>query len=250
MKNLRNGILGLSIVAGSLLTGCDSKEKARLQSKVDSLSVELHDSRKVEQAMNDVGILIDSIDASSHILRTKVVEGTSYADYIGRLKDINNHIKDTQAKLDQVQGSLKKSSRNSIATIKRLKADLELRSQEIVALQMDVVKLREENAGLNRHVTQKDSLISSRDEIIKVKESDVASLEGLVTDINAQNKMKVANLYYQQAQALETAANRTKFAPKKKKETRKEALELYKLSLSMGNQEAQSRIDALEKELS
>jgi chromosome segregation ATPase len=250
MKNLRNGILGLSIVAGSLLTGCDSKEKARLQSKVDSLSVELHDSRKVEQAMNDVGILIDSIDASSHILRTKVVEGTSYADYISRLKDINNHIKDTQARLDQVQGSLKKSSRNSIATIKRLKADLELRSQEIVALQMDVVKLREENAGLNRHVTQKDSLISSKDEIIKVKESDVASLEGLVTDINAQNKLKVANLYYQQAQALETAANRTKFAPKKKKETRKEALELYKLSLSMGNQEAQSRIDALEKELS
>ena len=250
MKNLRNGILGLCVVAGSLLTSCDSKEKARLQSKVDSLSVELHDSRKVEQAMNDVGVLIDSIDASSNILRTKVVEGTSYADYISRLKDINNHIKETQSKLDVVQGSLKKSNRNSIATIKRLKADLELRSQEIVALQMDVVKLREENAGLNRHVTQKDSLISSKDEIIKVKETDVASLEGLVTDINAQNKTKVANLYFQQAQALETAANRTKFAPKKKKETRKEALELYKLSLSMGNQDAQARIDALEKELS
>jgi len=249
MKNLRNGILGLSIVAGALLSGCDSKEKARLQSKVDSLSVELHDSRKVEQAMNDVGVLIDSIDASSNILRTKVVEGTSYADYISRLKDINNHIKETQSKLDAVQGSLKKANRNSIATIKRLKADLELRSQEIVALQMDVVKLREENAGLNRHVTQRDSLISSKDEIIKVKESDVASLEGLVTDINAQNKTKVANLYFQQAQALETAANRTKFAPKKKKETRKEALELYKLSLSMGNQEAQARIEALEKEL-
>ncbi|HWA35467.1 MAG TPA: hypothetical protein VG737_15105, partial [Cyclobacteriaceae bacterium] len=98
-------------------------------------------------------------------------------------------------------------------------------------------------------VSQRDSLISSKDEIIKVKESDVASLEGLVTDINAQNKTKVANLYFQQAQALETAANRTKFAPKKKKETRKEALELYKLSLSMGNQEAQARIEALEKEL-
>ncbi len=249
MKNLRNGILGLSIVAGALLTGCDSKEKARLQSKVDSLSVELHDSRKVEQAMNDVGALIDSIDASSHILRTKVVEGTSYADYISRLKDINNHIKETQTKLDEVQGSLKKANRNSIATIKRLKADLELRSQEIVALQMEVVKLREENAGLSKSVASLDSLISSKDEIIKVKESDVASLEGLVTDINAQNKIKVANLYFQQAQALETAANRTKFAPKKKKETRKEALELYKLSLSMGNLEAQARIDALEKEL-
>lgn len=250
MKNVRNAIFALSIVAGALLTSCDTKEKARLQSKVDSLSVELRDSRQVEQAMNDVGVLLDSIDASSHVLRTKVVEGTSYADYISRLKDINNHIKESQAKLDEVQASLKKSNRTSAATIKRLKADLELRSQEIVALQMDVVRLREENAGLTRSVAQKDSLISSKDEIIKVKESDVASLEGLVTDINAQNKTKVANLYFQQAQALETAANRTKFAPKKKKETRKEALELYKLSLSMGNQEAQARIDALEKELS
>jgi len=96
---------------------------------------------------------------------------------------------------------------------------------------VDVVKLREENAGLNRHVAQKDSLISSKDEIIKVKETDVASLEGLVTDINTQNKTKVANLYFQQAQALETAANRTKFAPKKKKKQEKKLLSLQAVAL-------------------
>jgi hypothetical protein len=115
---------------------------------------------------------------------------------------------------------------------------------------MDVVNLREQNKTLFANVNQKDSLISSKDEMIKLKNADVASLEGLVQDINDQNRIKVANLYFQQAQALEVAAKRTKFAPRKKKETRREALELYKLSFSLGNVEAEAKIQELEKELS
>jgi hypothetical protein len=71
-----------------------------------------------------------------------------------------------------------------------------------------------------------------------------------VEEINAQSQASQADLYFAQAQALETAAERTKFAPRKKKETRREALELYKLSLSLGKQEAQQKIEELEKEIS
>jgi hypothetical protein len=110
--------------------------------------------------------------------------------------------------------------------------------------------MREENRSLSVTVTQKDSILSSKDEVIKVKEGDIASLQGLVKDTNEDNKNKVANLYFAQAQALETAASRTKFAPRKKKETKREALELYKLSFSLGKQEAQAKIDKLEKEIS
>jgi hypothetical protein len=247
MKTLRTFVLGLGVAL--TIASCGTKERERLQGKVDSLSVELKASRQVEQSMNEVGVLIDSIDASRKMLRAKMVEGTSYADYISRLKDINNHIRETQAKLDEAQKNLKNSNRTSAATIKRLKGDLAARTEEITALQLDIVKMREENRTLWVTNNRKDSILSQRDEVIKVKESDVASLEGLVEDINEQNRIKVANLYYAQAKALESAAERTKFAPKKKRETRKEALELYKLSLSMGNTEAQARIDALEKEL-
>ena len=69
-------------------------------------------------------------------------------------------------------------------------------------------------------------------------------------DIEDQNRIKVAGLYFSQAQALETAANRTKFAPRKKKATRLEALELYKLSYSLGNVDAHAKIQELEKKLS
>ena len=248
MKTLKAGILGLGIV--TMLFSCDSKEKAHLRQKVDSLNVELQASRKAEQTVTEIGVFIDSIDISRKALNTRMVEGTSYADYINRLKDINISIRDTQKKLDFMEKSMRNSNNVSSATIRRLKEDLALRSNEIVALQLDIQKMREENRSLVVTVNQKDSVLSSKDEVIKVKEGDVASLQGQVKDINEENKNKVANLYFAQAQALETAANRTKFAPRKKKETRREALELYKLSLSLGKQEAQAKIDALEKELS
>ncbi len=232
------------------LFSCDTKERTHLQLKVDSLSFALNESKKSEVAMNEVGVLLDSIDANRHALRANIVEGISYADYISRLKDINTHIKDSQAKLAELETSLKNSKGVSSATIRRLKTDLESRSQEIVALQLDVVNLREQNKRLVSNSNLKDSIISSRDEMIKLKNADVASLEGLVQDINDQNRIKVAGLYFAQAQALEVAANRTKFAPRKKKETRREALELYKLSFSLGNADAEAKIQELEKKLS
>ena len=247
MKTLRAGILSLGVI--TMLFSCDSKEKQRLSQKVDSLNVELIASKKVEQTMNEIGVLIDSIDESRQSLNTKMVEGTSYADYINRLKDINTSIRDTQKKLEFMEKSVKKTNNVSAATIRRLKEDLALRSNEIIALQLDIAKMREENRSLIVTVNQKDSILSSKDEVIKVKEGDIASLQGLVKDTNEENKNKVANLYFAQAEALETAANRTKFAPRKKKETKREALELYKLSFSLGKQEAQAKIDKLEKEI-
>lgn len=250
MKILKIGTLGLGIIMAFMLYSCNSSETARLQNKVDSLSIELKESKEVEGTMSDIGVLLDTIDANRNALRTRMIEGTSYADYVDRLKDINNHITLTQKRIDELQNLVKKTNRVSAATIKRLKNDLASRSQEITDLQLEIVMMRDANYKLWAKVNSKDSLLSIKDEVIKVKDRDVASLEGLVTDINDQNRIKVAGLYYAQAKALETAAQRTKFAPRKKKETRREALELYRLSLSMGNLEAQERISALEKELS
>jgi chromosome segregation ATPase len=246
---LTTGILGLCVAA--FLFSCDNKEKAQLQRKVDSLSAELQASKQTEQVMAEVGVLIDSIDASRRALRSEMVEGTSYSDYITRLKDINQHLKDTEKKIGEIEQSSKKDKGVSRAAIKKLKADLESRSQEVLALQVEIEKMREENKTLSRHVTQRDSTIVTREEVIQLRDQDITELENLVKDINEQTKIKVANLYYAQAEALETAAKRTSFlAGKKKKETKREALELYKLSYSLGKAEAEARINALEKDLS
>ena len=232
------------------LFSCDTKEKAVLQHKVDSLSVQLTSSKEVERKMNEVGALIDSIDASRESLKVKMVEGGSYSDYVKRLKDINLYVQQTEAKLDALEKETKNTSKASNASIRRMRADLEKQTKEILDLQEQLAIARNENLAVWAKVNQKDSLLSMKDQVIKINEDDITSLEKVVTDTNAENKLAVANLYFQQAEALELAAKRTHFAPRKKKETRQEALELYKLSLSLGNTAAQAKIYNLEKQLS
>jgi chromosome segregation ATPase len=245
---MKTPLIALALVAA--LWSCDNKKVAQLEKKVDSLNVQLVSSREVEESMNEVGALIDSIDASRSELRIKMIEGSSYADYVARLREINNYVQRTEAKLDALENSAKKSSKSSASAIKRLKADLKKTSDELLELQSQLANMREENLRLWTKVNEKDSMLSIQDQVIKMKEGDVASLERLVNDTNAANKLAVADLYYAQAAALETVANRTQFAPRKKKQARREALELYRLSLSLGKVEAQSKIDGLEKELS
>jgi hypothetical protein len=247
MKTLKLSIVSLGIAMS--LFGCHSKERAALRQKVDSLNHELQASQKAEGTLHEVAVLIDSIDANRRSLNTKMIEGTSYADYVTRLKDISENIRATQQKLDQLQASSQNSQRISAATIQRLKTDLELRSKDILALQAEVADMREQNKSLSMNVSEKDSMLTVREQTLQVKEGDITSLQGLVKDMDEQNKIKVADLYFAQAQALETAAHRTRFAPRRKKETRREALELYKLSLSLGKSEAQARITELEKEV-
>lgn len=239
----------LSVGMAALMMSCDSKERAQLQHRVDSLSAELQASKQVEATMGEIGVLIDSIDANRQALRTEMVEGTSYMDYVRRLKDINTHISETKSKVTELEKNVKSAKSASAGALKRLKQDLELRQKEMLALQSEIENMRAENRKLTANITSKDSTLTNRDEVIKLREQDIASLESLVKDINEQTRVKTANLYYAQAQALETAAQRTHFAPKKKKETKREALELYKLSLSLGKTEAEARIAQLEKDL-
>ena len=244
---IRKCIVGLSLVGA--LWGCDSKERAQLHTQVDSLKNELQVSQKVEATMKEVGVLIDSIDANRRMLNTKMVEGTSYSSYTERLNSINKFVKESQSKVAELEKSIKNSSASFAGTIKRLKIDLEERTAKIALLEEEVQKVRTENQGLVRTVSLRDSAITTHGEIIKMKNSNIADLETRVEEVSNQSRMSQADLYFAEAQALETAAERTKFAPRKRKETRKEALELYKVSLSLGKTEAQSKIDNLQKSI-
>lgn len=239
----------LGIAAISLLWGCGKEEKARLQSQVDSLRTELQASQEIAAEMQEVGVLLDSIDANRQLLRTDVVEGTTYEDYTNRLRNINNYVRETQTKIAELEKSAKKSA-GYAGTIRKLRMDLEARTEQMAALEKEIENMRNENLALNRTVGERDSLLNERSSVIQMREQDIASLEAHVQEITDKAQMDQADLYFAQAEALETAADRTKFAPRKKKETQREALELYKLSQSLGKEEAQERIVELEKDLS
>ncbi len=244
-------ILGMTLIV-ALLSSCGVKEKERLQASVDSLKVELNVREQAMSTLQEVGTLLDSIDANRAALRLSMVEGTNVQDYSARLKNINKYVNETESKIASLEESLKKSSASKhsyLATIKRLKSELEDANKQMAVLQEEGMNLRNEKGVLMAQVTQKDSLISDREQFIKVKENELATKEAEARTMSETATVEKADLYYQRAEALELVAKRTQFAPRKKKETRREALELYKIALSLGKIEAQGKIDELEKVL-
>jgi len=89
-------VAGLAI--GVALAGCHTKERAQLHTTVDSLKVALNESKKVEETVNQVGILLDSIDKDRQALNTNMVEGTLYSNYTARLSSINQYLKESKAR--------------------------------------------------------------------------------------------------------------------------------------------------------
>lgn len=244
--------LVLCLPVAALLLGCDTKEKDQLQSKVDSLQTQLVESQRMAKTLTEVGVLMDSIDASRQLLRVNMVEGTTYDDYKERMNDINSYVKDTQQKITEMEKSLSKSKANAGAfasTIKKLKADLANKTNEIIALQDQVDKYRNENMNLVSTVSMQEAELVDKQAEIETKTQELALIEARIQELMIQSKMSEADAYFARAQAIEEAANRTKLAPKKKKETLREAVELYKKALSMGKEEAQGKIEELEKRI-
>ncbi|MBS1680148.1 MAG: hypothetical protein JST48_00400 [Bacteroidetes bacterium] len=239
------------LVASLFFVGCDNKSE-KLQNQVDSLKSELQTNQKFVQTLQEVGTLMDSIDANRQLLRVNMVEGTSYADYTARMKDINNYVKDTQGKIEDLEKSLKRSKGTAnayAATIKKLKADLESKNEEISKLQELVASMSSENQNLITTNGLQQAEINDKTAQIEAKKQELALLDEKIQQIQVQSKVSEADSYFARGQAVEEAANRTKLAPRKKKETYKEAIELYKKALSLGKTEAQARIDALSKKI-
>lgn len=243
-------ILFITVIAATLMS-C-GRESEKLRSEVDSLKAELQTSQQFATTLQEVSVLMDSIDANRQLLRVNMVEGTTYDNYTARMKDINNYVKSTQSKIEDLEGTLKKSKGNNralTATIKKLKADLEAKNVEIGKLQELVATMGNENRNLITTVGLQEAELNDKEEQIITKQQELALIEAKIQELMISSKVSEADSYFARAQAVEEAANRTKLAPKKKKETLREAVELYKKALSLGKQEAQEKITELEKKI-
>lgn len=244
---IRKFILGLAVIGA--MWGCNNKQQEiALQSEIDSLRTELQESEQTASALQEVGVMIDSIDASRQLLRTDMVEGTSYQDYKNRLASISEYVKESQKRIAELEQTTKKT-RGYAGTIKRLKADLEKTTEQLASLEEEVKNARAENQALARTVSQRDSVITINEGNLREREENLAALDSQIQEMNVETKTFQAESYFTQAQAMEEAANRTQFAPRKKKKAQQEALDLYKKALELGKNEAQAKVEELEKDL-
>ena len=74
-------------------------------------------------------------------------------------------------------------------------------------------------------------------------------MENRVQEMMKKAQVSEADSYFALGEALEEAARRTKLAPKKRKETYREAIEYYKQALAFGREDAQEKINALEEKI-
>jgi len=238
-------------MAAISLAACTS-EKEKLKGQVDSLKTELSDKNKFVETLQDVGILMDSIDAGRNMLRMDLKEGAKRDDYTARMRGIKDYVTESQQKLGDMEKLLRQSRGNnqsSLKTIARLQSDLAARNEEIQRLTELVDKLGTENSSLIKTMDLQEAELLDKSEKIKAKEEELAAIEVRIQEVMASSKMSEADSYFARGEAMEEAANRTKLAPRKKKETYQQALEYYRKALSLGNANAQAKIDEIEKKV-
>ena len=170
-----------------LLSGCGTEERRKLQSTVDSLTMVNNENQYALATLQEVGIMLDSIDANRAILRANMVEGTTIQSYSSRLASINRYVSRTESKIKDLEQRLKSSSRSYVATIKRMKAELDNANKQLAVMREEGMKLRNENGILVAQVMEKDSLLDSQVQYIKVKENELALKEAEAREMSEQH---------------------------------------------------------------
>ncbi len=248
----KNLFLVMSLVA--IVSACDLRrtEMGKLNKQVDSLKVELENNAKFSQALQDVGAMIDSIDRNRHVLHTRMVEGTSIDDFKNSMKDINEYVKKTEKKITALENHLSNAttSRKQYAlAVKKMKDELEARNHELAALQEKVTEFQNENSNLVHAVDLQKAEIEDKLAQIEAKKAETVKLEEQVSQLITQSKIDQAEFYFTKGEILEETARRTKFAPRKKRTTNQQALDMYQLAVVCGKEEAVAKVAELKKKI-
>ena len=242
-------------VASILMLACNQLEsdKVKLQTKIDSLVTVVENNEFLTETMDEASALLDSIDETRNILRTKMWEGTSYDDFTSRIEELNMYVKRSENKIAELETALKaakQSGSSYSARLKTLKDALDNSAKDIALLQEQVNKYGDENDSLIKTVNLQQAEIEDKLNQIAAKESEANELQGRIDEILAQAKVDEADSYFSRGEAYELAADRTSFlAVRKKKAARQQALDMYQMALLYGKEEAQVKVDALQKKL-
>jgi chromosome segregation ATPase len=246
-------ILAIGSLALLMAISCVPKaEKEQLEMENEELRAELARAQMAAATLDEVGSLMDSIDQARSALRIELEAGTDYDDYVDRMNAINEYVAHSEAQLTRLEQELDATSQRNqayIKTIKRLKKDLEQRTREIGQLQATVEKYKEENTSLLNMVDMRETQIDDLEQEITMKLEELDLLENRMQEMMRKAQVSEADSYFALGEALAEAARRTRLAPKKKKETYREAIEYFEKAKAFGREDAQAQIDALQKRL-
>jgi len=239
------------VMAGLLVSSCGMKsENEQLRAQADSLQAELRSTTLAVQTLQQVGAWMDSIDSGRENLELSLERGIQSDDFVARMEAINQYVKDSENKIAELEANLSTTSNQSQAyagTISRLRQQLQSKNDEVVSLQEQVTRYKVENQDLISAVTMREEEIMQKDTELEIKRQELQLLENRIMGLFEAAKINQADALFARGQAVEEAANRTRLAPKKKKETYLEALDLYRQAVNLGHEEAKIKMEELQK---
>ena len=223
------------------LSSCDNSKYEKLLAENDSLRQQINSGGRMVTALVTVNTLLDSIDATRHVMRVSQADGLMEpASYEKRMVELKNYISATEDKIGELEATLIETNVNSdsyMVIISALKDELRIRNEEL--------GLIEENSELNNEIMLKGVQLEDVESRLEVKKTELKLLELQIKELVKRMNISEAEGLYAQAGAMEEAARRTKLAPFKRRQTYREALELYEQSLAKGKKEAKAKIEEL-----
>jgi hypothetical protein len=243
VDHLNKFIVAIVLILSACQSG-DTTENKKLEQQFDSVNQELQLTRQALMDSQQVKALLDSIDASRKVTTTPMGSADDGRSNITRLNDLNEYVKDINMKMDQMEKSIKYV--NTMAnSILKLQADIDARTQKIAKLEAEAKKQPMPTHLTSLTMQRKDSTLAA---FVKNCQHDIAVLQKTMEEVHAKNNRATADLYFKQAETMASMAQNVSVRGKRKL-VRKEALEMYKISHSLGNKEAQKKITILEAEL-
>jgi chromosome segregation ATPase len=235
------------------LTGCQmQKENDQLKMENVVLKANLNRAQTAATTLDEIGTLMDSIDQARNALRIELEKGTSYENYTDRMNDIYQYVEESEAKIAQLETEVSNSSSKNRAylnTIARLKRNLKEKTKQIESLKSTVESYKSVNKELLNMMDVQDAELSDLEKEIEMRQEELDYLENRMQELMINSQINQGDAYFARAEAIEEAARRTKLAPKKKKSTYQEALELYKKAKAFGHEGADAKITDLEKKI-
>ncbi|MFN8337043.1 MAG: hypothetical protein U0U09_18065 [Cyclobacteriaceae bacterium] len=236
-----NSLVAISLILLSSCQSVDDKENQKLERQLDSVNQELAETRQALMDSQQVKALLDSIDASRQVTATPMSGSSDAENNISRLNDINEYVKDINIKMDQMEKSIRYVN-SMAASILALQADVDARTQKIARLEAEAKKVSAPDKTTSVALQRKDSTLAA---FVKNCQQDIAVLQKTMEEVHAKNNMATAEIYYNQAEVL-AGMLKNLSSTAKRKFVHKEALEMYRISYSLGKKEARQRITALE----
>lgn len=236
------------LVAGAILiSACSNERLNRLTAQNDSLRMELAKAQSIIHTFSAINASLDSLDGLRNVVASHKEHEAPQAQMASRIHAINKHVVEAGEKINSLEKQLKSTRHENSAYVMMLdavKSELQIRVDEVTVLEGSIADVEQMNEDVR---WEKEKVVTELLGQVNAKQEALTGLEDRLHKLEITFRNTEAEAVYARAVAVEESARKTRLAPGKKRESLKEALELYKKAKSLGKAEAEINIRVLEK---